>query len=151
MRKVTDDRTRGSVRSYRNLDVWNVAMELTVALYGLAGRLPRDERFELSAQVRRAAVSVPSNIAEGPSTGMDGLLLRHLRIARGSLGELETHVELAVRLGFLTAGEVRQVVEQLARTGQLVNGLMRSLRVRRLKKAGAISVLWLICLASLAS
>lgn len=145
MRKVTDGMTRGSTRNYRNLDVWNVAMELTVAVYALAGRLPKDERFELSAQVRRAAVSVPSNIAEGHSTGMDGLLLRHLRIAQGSVGELETQVELSVRLGFLSVGEVKQVVEQLARTGQLLNGLIRSLRARRrLQKAGAVSLLCLI-------
>lgn len=107
-----------SSRSYKNLDVWNVAMELAVACCTLAQRLPATERFELSAQIGRAAVSVPCNIAEGHSTGTDGVLIRHLRISRGSVGELETHMELATRLGLLTSAEVRPVVDQLARTGQ---------------------------------
>lgn len=102
----------------------------------------------MSAQIRRAAVSIPSNIAEGHSTGMDGLLRHHLRIALGSVGELETHMELAVRLGLLRAEDVQPVVEQLSRTGQLLNGLMRSLRTTRLKKIGVLRAFLLACLTS---
>lgn len=150
MRKSTQS-AAASTRSYKNLDVWTVAMDLAVALYRLAERLPSSERFEVSAQMRRAAVSVPSNIAEGHATGSDGVLLRHLRIARGSVGELETHLELALRLRLLSAEDVGRALEQLARTGKLLNGLFRSLRARRVARAGVVSVFWLICLGALAS
>lgn len=126
-------------------------MDLSVSLYTLANRLPRQERFVLSDQIRRAAVSVPSNIAEGHSTGMDGVLLRHLCIARGSVGELETQIEVSVRLEFLTATDVKEVVEQLARTGKLLNGLIRALRMKRLTGVGAIGVLLLFVLTSFVS
>lgn len=83
------------IRSFRDLDAWNVAMELAVACYRLARQLPVEERFALSAQIRRAAVSVPSNIAEGHSTGSDGVFGRQVRTSLGSVGELETQLELA--------------------------------------------------------
>ena len=70
-------------------------MDVAVAVYTGGRRLPVEERFGLSAQVRRAATSVPSNIAEGHSSGTDGVLIRHLRIALGSVGELETQMALA--------------------------------------------------------
>ena len=71
------------IRSFRDLHAWQAAMELTLFSYSLAKRLPLTERFELSAQVRRSAVSVPSNIAEGQSYGADGRYLHHIRIAQG--------------------------------------------------------------------
>jgi four helix bundle protein len=70
---MPDGTPRSSIRSFRDLDAWNEAMKLAVACYRTAKRLPQEERFELSAQIRSAAVSVPSNIAEGFSTGSDGL------------------------------------------------------------------------------
>jgi len=111
-------------------------MELTLFAYDLAKRLPPSERFELSAQVRRAAVSIPSNIAEGQSCGKDGRYLHHLRIAQGSLGELETDLEIAKRLGFINAQEYREAELLFRRTGQLLHGLARSVRRRRLQRAG---------------
>jgi four helix bundle protein len=135
------------IRSFRDLDAWNVAMELAVACYRLAKRLPSDERFELSAQVRSAAVSVPANVAEGHSTGSDGLFLRHVRIALGSVGELETCFELTTRTGLCHASDVGPVQKQLARTGQVLQGLARSIRARQLKKAAAVSAAFLVWLA----
>lgn len=114
-------------------------MDLAVLTYGLAKRLPLTERFELSAQIRRAAISIPSNVAEGQATGRPGRFLYHTRIALGSLGELETDLELAKRLGMLTAGDLAQALEQLARTGQLLHGLVRSLKLRILTNAAKCS------------
>ena len=74
---------KNPIRSFRDLDAWNVAMALAVNCYRVAKRLPAEERFELSAQIRRAAVSVPSNVAEGHASGSDGLFSRHVRISLG--------------------------------------------------------------------
>ena len=83
------------IRSYRDLDAWQVAMMLSERIYRAVARLPATERFKLSGQMRRASVSVPSNIAEGQDRGSDGRYIHHLRIACGSLGELNTHVDCA--------------------------------------------------------
>lgn len=90
----------GPVRSFRDLIVWQHAMDATELVYAFASKLPGDERFGLKSQMCRAAVSVPSNIAEGWGRGSssDRQLLSYLRIARGSLFELETQLELAPRL-----------------------------------------------------
>ena len=114
------------VRHYRNLDAWNAPIEMALSCYALARRLPDDERYALAAQMRRAAVSVPSNVAEGHSFGTDPMLAKHLRSALGSVGELETQSELAVRLKYFTERDVRVAVEQLKRSGQLLHGLLRS-------------------------
>ena len=97
------------IRSFRDLDAWDAAMALAVNCYRLAKSLPLEERFELSAQMRRAAVSVPSNIAEGHAAGTDGLFARHVRISLGSLGELGTQLEVAVRAGLLRRADVADV------------------------------------------
>jgi four helix bundle protein len=144
----------GSVHSFRDLDAWKVAMELTVVVYNTAKLLPQSERYELSSQIRRAAVSVPSNIAEGQSSGADGRYIYHPRIALGSLGELATDIELAVRLGFITASAGENVEKQLIRTSQVVFGLLRSRRRKRLGRAiNGVALLalgcWILRLAAL--
>lgn len=93
----------GEIKSYRDLIAWQKAMELCQEVYRLSQRFPADERFGLTAQIRRCAVSVPSNIAEGYGRGRQQDYLRFLRMARGSLYELETQIVLAVRLGFIDA------------------------------------------------
>ena len=85
------------VRYFRDLQAWQSAMDLAVAAYGLAGQLPPTHRFELGSQIRRSASSIPSNIAEGHSQRGDRVFLRHVRIALGSLAELDTQVEIAIR------------------------------------------------------
>lgn len=116
------------ILSFRNLDAWHAAMDLVVTTYALSRQLPSTEQFELAAQMRRAAVSIPSNVAEGHASGPKGRYLYHVRIALGSLAELDTQLELAVRLRFLTADAVVKNSEGLARTGQLLHGLARGLR-----------------------
>ena len=89
------------------------------------------------SQMRRASVSVPSNIAEGQSHGSDGRYIAHVRIAIGSLGELSTELELAQRLKFLTAADLSDVERQLVSTRRLLFGLLRSLRKKRLSRAAS--------------
>ncbi len=140
------------IQSFRDLDTWKVSMNLTVLAYALAKRLPATERFELAAQIRRAAVSIPANVAEGQGCGRDGRYIFHVRIALGSLGELVTHFELTRRLQFLAEADLTEVEEQLARTGQLLHGLLRSLQRKRLARVPlallAGFALWLGLLAS---
>ena len=78
--------SREVIQTFRDLHAWQAAMDLSLFAYELANRLPPSERFELSAQMRRSAVSVPANVAEGQSSGRDGRYLNHLRIALGSFG-----------------------------------------------------------------
>jgi four helix bundle protein len=100
------------------------------------------------SQVRRASVSVPSNVAEGQSFGTDGRYMHHLRIALGSIGELSTELEIAVRLNYLPAAEIEDVLRQLVRTRQLLFGLLRSIRRRRVavaaKTASVVVAFWLL-------
>ena len=120
------------IQFYQDLDVWQVTMELSLTTYRLVAHLPASERFELSAQTRRAAVSVPSNIAEGHGRRKTKPYLNHVNIALGSLAELETCVLLALRLGYLPEGVCQPALAQIARSRQMLYGLARSLE-RRLK------------------
>ena len=115
-------------------------MELAVAAHQLAARLPPVHRFELGTQIRKAATSIPSNVAEGHAHGSDNVLMRHVRIALGSLAELETQVEIAVRLGLLKSDTTRNVMEQFVGTGQLLNGLKRALEVQNRSRVLAVFV-----------
>ena len=113
---------------FRELVVWQKSMDFADAVYALTQQFPADERFGLTAQVRRAVVSVPSNIAEG--NGRESLkdYLRHLSIAHGSLAEVETQLELAYRQQFVTEEQRLTILEQAHEVGRLLNGLRRSLR-----------------------
>lgn len=95
-----------SLKSYRDLEVWQKAMDLTELVYAITKQYPNDERYGLTSQSRKAAVSVPSNIAEGYGRTHRGDYLKFLSNARGSLCELETQLILAVRLKFVTREEV---------------------------------------------
>ena len=121
---------QSDIRSFKDLDAWKLSIELALISYELTKRLPLTERFELSAQIRRAAVSVPSNVAEGQAVGKSRRFLYHVRIALGSLGELETDFEIARRLGMLSSEDLAELNEHIARSGQLLHGLASSLRVR---------------------
>jgi four helix bundle protein len=135
-----------ATKSFRDLDAWRVSMDLTVLAYARAKQLPATELFELSAQMRRAAVSVPSNVAEGQATGRNGRYLYHVRIALGSLGELATQVEVAKRLKLVSPEATMEVEQQLERVGRLLHGLARSIRYTQAITATA----WLTLLVALA-
>lgn len=133
----------GRIVCFRDLEVWNAAMDLVIAVYGIARRLPASERFELARQIRRSVTSVPSNIAEGHAHRGGRTYLRHVRIALGSLAELETQLELTVRLAFTTTDDVRTAFAQVRRTGQLLHGLERSLKRRAIHRG--LSGLAILC------
>ena len=116
---------------FRQLVVWQTGMELCVEVHRLAKRLPASERFELASQMRSAAASITANIAEG--NGRDHLAeyLRFLSIARGSLMELDNHLELAQRLGYVSQTEARKAADLLAQVRRLLFRLAHSLRSRR--------------------
>ena len=118
----------GTITSHRDLIAWQEALTLVEIVYRDTAKFPREETFGLKTQIRRAAVSVPSNIAEGSARITTGELVQFLGIARGSLAELETQLELAVRLGFLT--EATAATTQANRVGKLVSALLRSLQRR---------------------
>lgn len=117
------------ILTFRDLDAWKVAMDMTVALYPVIGQLPPCERFELASQMRRAAVSIPSNVAEGQATGLPGRNRHHEQIALGSVGELTTCVELCRRLGYIDSRTADRIDGDLTRTRQLLHGLLRSIRL----------------------
>jgi four helix bundle protein len=139
------------IQTFRDLHAWQAAMDLTMLSYELAKRFPATERFELSSQVRRAAVSIPANVAEGHSSGRDGRYLNHVRIAQGSLGELETEIDIAKRLGFISQREYGEAEELFRRTGQLLHGLARSVQRRRAQRTGTALALFALfaCLPTL--
>ena len=136
------------IRSFRQLDAWNAAVEMACRAYDVAGVLPAIERFELASQIRRAAVSVPSNVAEGHASGLRNRYRHHVRIALGSLAEIETQTEIARRRGYIDHAGTRQLEEQIAKTGQLLHGVLRSLRRQALAAitAGAVSALVIVAL-----
>jgi four helix bundle protein len=115
--------------NHRDLLAWREAMALVAVVYRDTEGLPRDETFGLRAQIRRAAVSVPSNLAEGSGRNTSRELIQFVGIASGSLAELQTQLELAVRLRFLSADAA--AIRQVERVSKLVNALRRSLRRER--------------------
>jgi four helix bundle protein len=119
-----------STDSFRDLRVWRVAMDLVVASYAHARRLPSFERHELGSQMRRAAVSITANIAEGNGRSSRREYLHHLSIAMGSLKELESHVLVAIRLCYLTPDEARSSLELCDQLGRMLTVLTRKLRER---------------------
>ena len=112
---------------YRELTAWHVAMELVVVSHRVADLLPPTQRFALAEQIRRAAISVPANIAEGYSRVHRGDYVRHLSIARGSARELETHFEIARRLGYASQEAIDEALMLVDRVSRLLLGLIRSL------------------------
>jgi four helix bundle protein len=116
------------IRSFRDLVAWQKAMDLCQQVYHLTQSYPADERFALTVQTRRAAVSVPSNIAEGYGRGQKLDYVRFLRVARGSLFEVETQLLLAVRLGFANGDTAGHCMELVRETDRILCALIRAVR-----------------------
>jgi len=110
---------------YRDLLVWQKAIELVTDIYRMTRGFPKDELYGLTSQIRRAAVSIPSNIAEGQGRLTRGEFRQFLGQARGSYAELETQLIIARNLGYLS--QPGNLIEQLAEVGRLLNGLLSSL------------------------
>lgn len=116
-----------AVRNYRELIVWQKAMELVVAVYGVTKGFPQDEMYALTSQLRRAAVSVPSNIAEGQGRKSPSEFRRFLNIARGSLQETETQILIAEKLGYIDGNQQDGLLAQCTDVARLLNALSKSL------------------------
>jgi four helix bundle protein len=114
------------IQTHKDLRVWQEAMTLAQATYTKASRFPRPDGNVLASQMRRSAVSVPSNIAEGAGRSSPRELAQFVNIASGSLAELDTQLQLAIRLGYIPQDD--RVVLQLELVGKLLSGLRRSLR-----------------------
>lgn len=118
------------LQSYRDLLVWQKSMDIVVDSYELAKKLPQSELFCLSAQIRRSAVSIPANIAEGYGRWNSRDHMRYLRIASGSLMELETHFLITMRLKFLPASEVETILTKTNEVGRMLTALLQKLTFR---------------------
>jgi len=115
------------IRNYRDLRVWQLAMELVVDCYRMAKSFPRHELFGLTSQLQRAAVSIPANIAEGHGRAYTKEYLRYIAIARGSLIELETHLLIAERLNYCDKLKLEELFEKAGSIGRMLTNLRRSL------------------------
>jgi four helix bundle protein len=107
--------------------VWQRAMDLVEEIYKASQGFPREETYGLRSQIRRAAVSVPSNIAEGQGRRTTPDFLRHLSIAYGSLREVETQILIAARLRYIAEAKCAEIMQLAGEVGRLLNGLMASL------------------------
>ena len=114
--------------SYRDLIAWRKAMQLVREIYDATRLFPRDELYGLTSQLRRAAVSVPSNIAEGQARFSPKEFCHFLSQARGSLVEIETQILIAQDLGYLLPTKTRLLLQQAAELGRVLNGLIASIR-----------------------
>jgi four helix bundle protein len=119
-----------SVRCYKDLVAWQRGVDLAALVYQATEQFPSQERFGLTNQMRRAAVSVPSNIAEGQGRGSTRDFLNFLGIARGSLQELETQILIAGRLKFLSESAVDELSRSAAEVSRIIGGLRNALSKR---------------------
>ena len=116
------------VQSYRDLVAWQKGMDIVEAVYWVTQTWPQDEVYGLTNQARRAAVSVPANIAEGQGRRGAAQMVHHVSMAGGSLHELETHLLIALRLGYLSQAGLAPLLAQTDEVGRLLSGLIRSMR-----------------------
>ena len=116
-----------SIHSIEDYEVWNRAIDLTVEVYRLVKKLPDEERYALSDQMRRAVISIPSNIAEGQSKGSDKDFAKFLYIARGSESELRTQLYICTKLGYLKSEDTKEARELCVKIECMLSGLLRKI------------------------
>jgi len=126
------------VKNYKELGVWQKSISLAVQVCEMTGRFPDVEKFGFSSQMRRAATSVPANIAEGWGRGTTKEYIQFLLIARGSLMELETHLIIARQLQYLNEDHLDQFQRQIEEIGRMLNGLIRSLKAHTPRASGIL-------------
>ena len=120
-----------TIQSYRDLEVWKIAMDLVTKCYEMTESFPKKETFGLASQLQRAAVSIAANIAEGHARQHTKEFLQSLSVAYGSLAELETHIEIAKRLGYIATDTAVELIDKTSIVGRMLNGLRRSLEKKR--------------------
>jgi four helix bundle protein len=114
--------------SYKGLLVWQKAMDVTALIYKLVKKLPKEELYSLGDQMRRAAVSIPSNIAEGQDRHSKKEFIQFLHMSRGSKAELETQLLICVRVGYLNENDILEVENLLAEIGKMITSLINRLK-----------------------
>ncbi|MBW2043132.1 MAG: four helix bundle protein [Deltaproteobacteria bacterium] len=120
-----------AVTGYRDMKVWQKSVELVIQCYQVTRGFPKSETYSLASQIQRAAVSIPSNIAEGNQRRHRKEVLHHISIAYGSLAELETQMIIAHRLGYIDKVTLDQVLNQTAEIGKMLNGLRHFVEKRK--------------------
>ncbi len=121
--------TTKSLRSYKELIAWQKSIDLVAEIYRITQEFPREEIYGLTSQLRRSAVSIPSNIAEGQGRATKGEFIQFLCHARGSLFELETQVVIGGRLGYITKETETELQQKMTEVGRILNGLLTSLGI----------------------
>ena len=119
------------VANYKDLEVWKRSVVLTTELYKLTSRFPDTERYGLTSQIRRAATSIPANIAEGWGRGSTGEYIQFLSVARGSLMEVETHLIVACNLRLVSAPAFAPLCKEIEEIGKMLNALIGALKARK--------------------
>ena len=119
------------IKSYRDLRVWQEGMNLAVMCYAVTRDFPKAEMFGLTSQIRRAASSVSANIAEGHGREQPGSFVQFLRIAQGSLKEVETHLLLAVRVSLITEAPTSAVLQKCEEIGKMLRALIRAIQEKQ--------------------
>ena len=125
------------IEKYEQLIAWQKAMNLVEAVYIASGVFPKQEVYGLTGQLRRAVISVPSNIAEGQARSTSKEFLRYLRIAQGSLGEVETQLMIAARLQYINGEEIHPLLAKAREVGRLIRGLSAAIERRILAQGEA--------------
>lgn len=115
-------------KPHKKLDVWKKAIDLVQKIYELTKIFPKNEDFSLTNQMRRAAISVPSNISEGAARQTKKEFIQFLHMAQGSLSELDTQMEIAIRLGYLKDDHFSEVLSLINDIDRMLTGLIKSLR-----------------------
>ncbi len=119
------------IRSHKDLDVWELSMKLAEDCYSVTKSFPREEAFGQTSQIRRAAVSIPANIAEGYGRDGTASFIQFLRVAQGSQKELETHILLSRRVGLLSEDTATPLLARIESVGRMLRNLIRSLEAKR--------------------
>jgi four helix bundle protein len=119
-----------SVKSYRDLEIWQKAMDLVVEIYKLTQNLPRHETYGMISQMQRAAVSIPANVAEGKGRQSLKEFIQFLSIANGSLTELETYIMVAERLRYITTEQRNLLLNRTDEIARMISGLQKSLHTK---------------------
>ena len=115
-------------KSYKDLLVWQKAIDLTVEVYRIVKKLPKEELYALSGQIRRAVVSIPSNISEGQSRNSQKEFMHFLSIAKGSKSELETQIYICKKIGYLSDEDIEKTMGLMEEVGKMLNSLINTLR-----------------------
>lgn len=118
------------IKDFKDLIVWQKAMLLVGEVYDLIKKLPKEEVYALSSQIRRSAISIPSNIAEGQGRNSTKEFIRFLAIAKGSKAELETQLLLCVQINYLTPAEAEKAFKLIQEIGKMLNSLQSSLKTK---------------------